>query len=105
MSKHDAWLHGEIGDDGSHPNSPNYREPEFDMSDAAANVANNLVKLDGVALLVGDVAGSRGLLDWIAHNVELPSHYRDTFRTLDSHARELGDEVVKEYGLLNGRAA
>jgi antirestriction protein len=24
MSKHDAWLHGETGDDGSHPGSPNY---------------------------------------------------------------------------------
>lgn len=24
MSKYDAWVHGEIGDDGSHPNSPNF---------------------------------------------------------------------------------
>lgn len=28
MSKHDAYIHGEIGDDGSHPGSPNYREPD-----------------------------------------------------------------------------
>lgn len=27
MSRYDAWKAGEIGDDGSHPNSPNFNPP------------------------------------------------------------------------------
>ena len=93
MSRHDAWRSGEIGDDGSHPGSPNYREPAYDESDARCDIAAQLVEADEVASLVADVHGAAGALDWIAHNANMPNDLLRPFRQLDRRVRSLCKSV------------
>ena len=80
---------GDLPGDSQHPNSPSYVEPAYGYEDADADIAAELVDADEVAELVMEVREAAGLLDWIAHNVDLPAHLLHSFRDLDCRARGL----------------
>lgn len=68
-------------------------EPDYGLDDADGDIAAELVKADEVAELVLEVRESAGLLDWIAHNVELPANLLTEFRILDRRAKRLSDRA------------
>lgn len=92
---------GDLPGDSRHPGSPDYVEPAFGLDDAAGNVARSLVFWDEVGELVDSLAESRALIDWIAHNVALPSNLLPRFRDLDRHTKRMRELVDAEYAALN----
>lgn len=65
MSKHDDFIHGEIGDDGSHPNSPNHIDPPSVLrcqNETGTWIAENMAEViqTGAIEIIGDwLAGPR----------------------------------------------
>ena len=96
---------GDLPGDSLNPNSPDYVEPVFGMDDAAALVADKLIKDDEVGELVTDVAEARGLLAWIWRETVIPAHYRSAWMALERHAKSLEAKVSAEYETLNREEA
>ena len=92
---------GDLPGDSRNPNSPDYVEPVFGVDDAAALVADKLVKHGHVAELVADVANARALLRWVGRAVVIPVHLRDAWNSLDWQAESLEAKVATEYEILN----
>lgn len=73
-------------------------ESAYGYEEADSDIAAEYVAADEVAELVMEVREAAGLLDWIAHNVDLPAHLRPSFRELDRRARNLSkraDELME----------
>lgn len=96
---------GDLPGDNLHPNSPDYDDTGYGLDTAAGNVATDLAERDEVGELVDSLAESRALIDWIAHNVALPSNLLPRFRDLDRHTKRMRELVDAEYAALNGEHA
>lgn len=96
---------GDLPGDSRHPNSPDYVETAFGLDDAAESVACEVWDRGEVGELVDSLAESRALIDWIAHNVALPSNLLPRFRDLDRHTKRMRELVDAEYAALNGEHA
>ena len=92
MSRLDAHITGDIGDNGSRPNSPNFVDPAYGLDDADMDVAADLVKADEVAELVCEVRESLGLLRWLADQ-SIPATHLPAYRQLLRKAEALDKAV------------
>src|SRR5690606_19653620 len=84
---------GDLPGDASHPHNPAYVEPAFGLDDAAANVAARLVDAGDAGELVEAVANAAAALGWIAQEVVVPAHLRQSFAGVLELAERLRREV------------
>lgn len=75
-------------------------EPAFGLDDAVGSVASGLDDCD-TAELVQEVVDCRALLDWVAHNVDIPAEYLPAFRAIDRRSRSLNRAVEARYEEMN----
>ena len=92
MTRYDSYITGDIGDDGRHPNSPNYVAPAYGPDDAAREVAGDLTDADEIGELVEDFIGSLAILRW-ANEQDMPRHLQPRFRELLRKAEALDKAV------------
>jgi len=85
-------------------NDPATDEPAFGLDDAAANVAARLVDAGDAGELVETVANAAAALGWIAQEVVVPAHLRQSFAGVLELAERLRREVDAEYEALNAPA-
>jgi hypothetical protein len=93
--------YGDLSGDSRNPNSPDYIEPNFGRDDAAGNVANDLVKNDGVGELIEDVASAASFLAWVGREMVIPPYLRQSWLNLERHAKMLNSQIDEEYEYLN----
>lgn len=79
--------------------------PEFDESDAMANVADKLHDSRDIEEVLGDVADAARTLAWLAERVDLAGEHLQQFRFLLHHAERLNKLRADELDALNGGAA
>lgn len=65
------------------------RASDYGYEEADNDIAVEYIAADEVAELVMEVREAAGLLDWISHNVDLPTNLLATFRIIDRRARGL----------------
>lgn len=79
--------------------------PEFDESDAMANVANALHDSRDIEEILGDLADAAHTLAWLAERVDLSGEHATRFRLLLTQAERLDKLRADELDALNGGAA
>ena len=63
--------------------SPNESESDYGTDDAQAEVAQTLIDMDEVGAVVSDLYDVKALMNWLAHNVDIPALYLPAFRAID----------------------
>ena len=87
--------------DNTNPNSPDYVEPMFGRDDAATIVAADLNAGGEVGEVVQTVADAEGLLLWIGHKVNLPTHHIQAYRDLLNLSGRLDLAVSEKLEAMN----
>ena len=92
---------GGLPGDSSHPNSPDYVEPDFAEWEAMRNVADDM-DADERAEVLGDLADSAGLLAVLLKAPGLTGSQCHRLEVMARHAKNLEAKRDAEYRTLNG---
>lgn len=92
---------GDLPGNRNHPNSPDYVEPAFSLSDASGIVARHLWNEDEVAGIVDDLAEAASALRRIKCGQPLDSFYMGALTRVLTHAERMERMRETEFDVLN----
>ena len=107
-----ARMYDDRPGDSRNPNSPDYVEPVFDVSDAAYNVAQRMVTRNRigqadysrVAEVIAEMAEALPALNWVKDHAGMPELIRQRIEWLAITAEAMDKAIGDTYEELN-RAA